>query len=252
VVTLVILDNDSDFGLGDSKSPKSLAVSLDESSQCLLNIVESDIETVDAVDHDVIAVGLSVLRADNLECVENITNEPVGLGNQVLGLLHVADESSRTEKSSDKESSVGSDFSTYGLVDVNLPVGRRERSNLEVGQTSKLELVGQSRLNVSDSLFFPPCTVGRLAEGEVRWVLVLSTDQEGDSSDALVNNLGAVLIDERLEMLVQLVVGFRLVTVQSQSDVHDVGVLSVGSESVLVLLDVKDGVHLQQSVKVTL
>ena len=71
-------------------------MSLDETSQSSLDIVKGDIETVDAIDHDVVTVGLSMLGADDLESVEDITNQSVSLGDEILGLLHVTDESARS------------------------------------------------------------------------------------------------------------------------------------------------------------
>ena len=71
-------------------------------------------------------------------------------------------KSSRSNESSNEESNVGRVLLSLGLVDVDLPVVDEDGSDVEVGESSKLELTGESGLDVPDLLLLLPSTRGSL------------------------------------------------------------------------------------------
>ncbi|GFZ47133.1 hypothetical protein JCM24511_04876 [Saitozyma sp. JCM 24511] len=252
-VALVILDDDADLGLGHTQTPQSLAVTLNEARKGLLDIIKGHVEAVHAVDADVVAIRLAELRRRDLEGVEDVADEAVRLRDEVLGLLHVAEETAGAEESAHKEADVGRVLAADGVVDVDLPVGGRLRGDLEVGQTTQLKLVRQCRFDVSDRLFLLPAAVGRLAKGVVRRILVLAADGKGDSPDALADRLGAVLVDQRVEVLVELGIGPVLGAVkEAQGDVHDVRVTRLFAVLFGKLVVAKGRVHGEELAKALL
>lgn len=148
---------------------------------------------------DVVAIGSSLGRADDLERIEDVGDESVGLGDEVVDRLHVASESTRSDEGADEESTVGRVVLADGVVDVHLAVLGRAGLEGEVGEAGELELEGESGLDISDRRQLLPRS-RLLAEGEERRVLALATDEERETTHASTLDLVVGGVDVLCEL----------------------------------------------------
>ena len=71
-IAFPILQDDTNLRASDVESPETLAVSLNEARNGGEDIIVSNWEVVDEVHEDVVGVGISLLRADELKRIENV------------------------------------------------------------------------------------------------------------------------------------------------------------------------------------
>jgi len=107
-------------------------VAIDETSKSGLNLLEVETKTVEEVERDVVSIGSSSRSADNLESVENIGDQSIRFGNEVIGSLHVSTETTRSNEGTNEESTIRGVTLGSGVVDVDLSVLSWARFEVEV------------------------------------------------------------------------------------------------------------------------
>lgn len=141
-----------------------------------------------------VTIGGTAAGAGDLESVEDVGDEAVRLGDEVVGRLHVAAKPSGANEGANEEAAVGRVALADGVVDVHLTVLRVAGGEGEVGEAGELELVGEGGFNVADGRELLPDAV-LTAEGEVGGVLTLTADEEGEATHAATLNLLVESVD---------------------------------------------------------
>ncbi len=140
-------------------------MTLEESGDRLLHILEAHVELVDERHEDVRRIGSAVLglAQSHLDDVENVVDDAVRLRDEVGG--HVALHAARTDERAHKEARVGRVLDTAGKVEVDGRRRHRHRGELEVlADPVELQLVGQRGFDVARIAFSSaqmPCSLGR-------------------------------------------------------------------------------------------
>lgn len=115
---------------------------------------------------------------------------------------------------------------------MNLAVVDKDGRNVEVGETSELKLARESGLDVTNLLLLLPRPTGRLLPvGEVGGVDILPADEEGNTTDAPLVELGRGSLDDLGDLDLPVGVGHVVSRLEgADRDVEDVvhrGVLAV-------------------------
>ena len=72
-------------------------MTLEEAGEGVLDLVKVDRHAVDEVERDVVDVDAAAGSRDDLEGVEGVVEQPLGLGDEVVGDLDVATDSTRPD-----------------------------------------------------------------------------------------------------------------------------------------------------------
>ena len=79
-----------------------------------------------------VSIGSSSRSADNLESVENVGDQSIRFGDEIIGGLHVATEATRSNEGTNEESTVGGVTLRSSVVDVDLSILGWARFEVEV------------------------------------------------------------------------------------------------------------------------
>ncbi|CAH0047846.1 unnamed protein product, partial [Clonostachys solani] len=145
----VSADN-ADFDLSHTQSPSTDSEAVQEALQTLLNIARVKLEDRGEVHEDVVQIGTVV--ASDLQSIENIVDNTIGLGYQVLGGRDLITETARANDGTCEVSLVGVDSLAKGLVNVDVFVFREYRLDIELGKAGQFQLEGQGRLHVTNTV----------------------------------------------------------------------------------------------------
>ncbi|CAH0025223.1 unnamed protein product [Clonostachys rhizophaga] len=169
----VSADN-ADFDLSHTESPSTDSEAVQESLQTLLDIARVKLEDRREVHEDVVQIGTVV--ASDLQSIEDIVDDTVGLGDQVLSGRDLVSETARANDGTCEVSLVGVDSLAKGLVNVDIFVFREYRLNVELGKASQFQLEGQGRLHVTNTVVLIVLRTTECVVARVRSVAV-STDE---------------------------------------------------------------------------
>ncbi|CAG9956035.1 unnamed protein product [Clonostachys rosea f. rosea IK726] len=174
----VSADN-ADFDLSHTESPSTNSEAVQEALQALLNIARVKLEDRREVHEDVVQIGTVV--ASDLQSIEDIVDDTVSLGYQVLRGRDLVSETTRADDGTGEVSLVGVDSLAKGLVNVDVFVFREYRLDVEFGKAGQFQLEGQRRLHMTNTVVLivlgtTECVVARIRS-------VASTD-EGQATNA--------------------------------------------------------------------
>jgi hypothetical protein len=187
--------DDTDLSTGDTEAPGAVAETLKEPGKSLLNLLRLEWEDWREVDEDVVQIGVVV--ANDLQSIENVVHETICLRDQVLGGWDLIAESSWTHDSTGEVALVALNVLSNSLVNVDVAVLSEDWLDAELGQSAKLKLEGQSRLNVTDAVVLD---VLGTAEGEVPWVrTILVTADECQTAHTASKKLILVLVNNGID-----------------------------------------------------
>src|SRR5882762_646562 len=134
-------------------------MSFNETRDSFEDIFVCNGEVVDEIHKDMVAIRVSVLSADDFECVQNARNQTICLGDKVFRCAHGSSQTTRPNKCSDEEPVVELIFSCDGLIYVDLLRLSEARSEFVVRQTTEFQLEGKGRFDITNSLFFAPYAI---------------------------------------------------------------------------------------------
>ncbi|CAI6094390.1 unnamed protein product [Clonostachys chloroleuca] len=175
----VSADN-ADFDLSHTESPSTDSEAVQEALQTLLDIARVKLEDRREVHEDVVQIGTVV--ASDLQSIENIVDDTVGLGDQVLSGRDLVSQTARANDGTGEVSLVGVDSLAKGLVNVDVFVFREYRLDVELGKAGQFQLEGQGRLHVTNTVVLIVLRTTECVVARVRSVAV-STD-EGQTTNA--------------------------------------------------------------------
>ena len=142
-----------------------------------------------------VGVSIALLGAYNLQSIEDIGDKSISLGNEVLGHIDVATDTSWTNQGADEESAIELILAGNSMVDVQLLALGEARGEVVIRETAEFELEGQGWLDVTDSLFLCPDTTD-LTESKVQRVLTGATDENGETTDTVSRQDILVTVDK--------------------------------------------------------
>jgi hypothetical protein len=114
-------------------------MTVQEPSEGFVDLVERDIEIIDKVHRDMVAIGTTVLNANDLEGVKDGTDKTLRLGNKELGRSHIGRKATRADESANEEPTVKLVLTTNGMIDMDLAVVGEARCDVIVRKTAELE-----------------------------------------------------------------------------------------------------------------
>lgn len=131
-VAFTILEDDANLGSGNVKSPEALSVSFDEAGNSFEDIFVSDWEIVDEVHKDVVDVGVSLRGTDEFESVQDVGDETIHFGDEVLGGIDAPSNAARTNESSNKAPTIKLILPRNTVIHVELLALGEQRSEVVV------------------------------------------------------------------------------------------------------------------------
>jgi hypothetical protein len=147
---LGISADNADLDLSDTESPSTDTESVKEALETLLNLLRLKLEHRGEVDEDLVQI--RVVVANNLESVEDIVDNTVSLGDEVLSSRDLISETTRSNDSTGEVSLVSVHVLANTLVNVDALVLSEHRLDVELAETSKLKLESKSGLAVTDTV----------------------------------------------------------------------------------------------------
>lgn len=188
--------DDADLHLGNTETPATGPKAVEEALQRVLNLLRLELEHGREVDEHVVQV--RVVVADDLQRVEDVVDDAVRLGDQVLGCGDLVPQTSRTDNSAGEVALVRVDALADGLVHVDVLVLGKHRLDLEVRETSELELESKSRLGVTDAVVLD---VLGSSEGVVSGVgPITATSNECETADTTSCEISTETFDNREDL----------------------------------------------------
>ncbi len=198
--------DDADLHLGHAQAPGARAEAVEEALQRLLHLLRLQREDGREVEEHVVEV--RVVVADDLERVEDVRDDAVRLGDEVLGRGDLVAQPAGPDGRAREVALVDLGALADGLVHVDVLVLGEDGLDVELGQLAELELEGQGRLRVADAVVL---VVVGAAERVVAGVgAVLAAADERQPADAARQQLVLVLGHERLDSVERLAVAQAL------------------------------------------
>ena len=187
---------DTDLGAGDTQTPQATAKSVQETGQGLLYVMGLEVEDGGEVDEDVVQI--RVVVSNDLQRIQDIGHETVGFGDEVLSRRDIVTQATGTDDGAHKvpliHRLVVLRTLANGLVDMDVPVFSEHGGDLELGQTSKLQLERQGRLAVTNAFVL---LVGGATEGVVAGIDAVLAADEGHAANAAGQELTLEVVDQR-------------------------------------------------------
>ncbi|KAH3668229.1 hypothetical protein OGAPHI_001983 [Ogataea philodendri] len=199
--------HDSDLCTSDSQTPKSSSKTFQETTKGTLNIFRSNVEHSTEIDEDVVQVGVG--GVNDLQSVQDITHQSVCFRCQVIWGSDVIFDRSSTDDTSGEVSLVNSRrVLCNGFVDMDISVLGLHRLDVEVGQSTQLQLESKCWLNVSDHFVFNVGTIGSLVGEVFRIRTDFVTDNKSDSSNQSILQFVSVEVDDSGDFFLNFLLSF--------------------------------------------
>ncbi|RUS22133.1 hypothetical protein BC937DRAFT_90265 [Endogone sp. FLAS-F59071] len=130
-----------DLGACDAQPPKAFTVAINEAPERVLDLLRLENKRRDEVDKQVVAIRIFMLLTHNLEGIQNVREQTVGLGDEIVGRADRVLDATRTNKGANEEAAVGWVLLGNGIVDVDVAVLDEARDATEVA-LAQLDRVG--------------------------------------------------------------------------------------------------------------
>ena len=154
--------DDANLDLGNTEAPAARTEAVEEALEGVLDLLGLKLEDRSEVQEHVVEIGVVV--ADDLKGIENVIDDTIGLRDEVLRSRDLIPQTARTDDSASEVTLVSLDTLADSLVHMNVLVLSEDGLDLELGQTSELELEGKSGLTVTNAIIL---NVLRATESEV-------------------------------------------------------------------------------------
>ncbi|GKT80765.1 LOW QUALITY PROTEIN: unnamed protein product [Colletotrichum tofieldiae] len=212
--SLGVSADNADLNLGNTQAPSTGTKAVEEALEAALNLLGVQLEHGSEVDKDLVQVGVVV--ANDLKSIEDIVDDAISLGNQVLSGRDLVTETARANDRASEVALVAVDSLADTLVNVDVLVLREDGLDVELGQPAELKLEGKSGLTVTNTVVL---YILGATESVVTGVgtIVASTD-EGNAANVAVQELLLELFDDGNNTRQNLLVTLALSVTNSDVD----------------------------------
>ncbi|GKT88894.1 LOW QUALITY PROTEIN: hypothetical protein Ct61P_06744 [Colletotrichum tofieldiae] len=212
--SLGVSADNADLNLGNTQAPSTGTKAVEEALEAALNLLGVQLEHGSEVDEDLVQVGVVV--ANDLKSIEDIVDDAISLGNQVLSGRDLVTETARANDRASEVALIAVDSLADTLVNVDVLVLREDGLDVELGQPAELKLEGKSGLTVTNTVVL---YILGATESVVTGVgtIVASTD-EGNAANVAVQELLLELFDDGNNTRQNLLVTLALSVTNSDVD----------------------------------